>query len=142
MDTARANMRIASSVFFSASWRRASSVKRSDAASAGVAALVISGAREASLKSGPALTVLTSRAGGGEAELSAELPGDAEADAGASGLAGGTSAAPGAAEVPPAESAGVGAASDDAAPTPAVAASPATPRGVAGDAPWAESPAA
>src|SRR5713101_4648885 len=126
MDTARANVRIASSVFFSASWRRASSVKRSDAASAGVVALVISGAREA-LKSGPALTVLTSRAGGGEAELSAELPGDAEADAGASGLAGGTSAAPGAAEVPPAESAGVGAASDDAAPPPAVAASPATP---------------
>src|SRR5260370_30713939 len=107
MDTARANVRIASSVFLSASWRRASSVKRSDAASAGVAALVISGAREA-LKSGPALTVLTSRAGGGEAELSAELPGDAEGDAGASGLAGGTSAAPSAAEVPPPEAASTG----------------------------------
>src|SRR5712692_1553477 len=123
MDTARANVRIASSVFFSASWRRASSVKRSEAASAGVAALAISGAREVSLKSGPALTVLTSRAGGGDADVSAEVSGDADA----SGLAGGTSAAPGAAEVPPAESAGAGAASDDAAPAPAVAESPATP---------------
>src|SRR5258708_38571583 len=86
--------------FFSASWRRASSVKRSDAASAGVAALAISGAREVSLKSGPALTVLTSRAGGGEAELSAELPGDAEAGVAPSGRAGGTAAAAGAAEDP------------------------------------------
>src|SRR5258708_34527345 len=118
MDTARAEVRIASSVFVSASWRRAYAVKRSDAASGGVGALVISGAGEASLKSGPALTVLTSRAGGGEAELSAELPGDAEADAGASGLAGGTSAAPGAAEVPPGESAGGGARRAVAARTP------------------------
>src|SRR5579864_3972281 len=123
METARANVRIASSVFFSASSRRASSVKRSDAARAGVAALPISGVREASLRSGPALIVLTSRAGGGEAEVSAGLFPGAEADADASGLAGGTSAAPGAAEVPPAESAGARAAADDAARAPAGAAS-------------------
>jgi Flp pilus assembly protein TadD len=51
-----------------------------------------------SLRSGPALTVLTSRAGGGDAEVSAELLAGADA----SGLAGGDSAAPGAAESPPA----------------------------------------